>query len=114
MESKYRTAGQKALQSQVPADPKGSAPQKDVHQGTSSQKGVEYYDDVYFSSGSSDEGGDGVESGRKPAVSKKPSHKEEKHRKLTNDELFYDPDLDDKDERWVNRQRMAYHNGEFI
>lgn len=31
--------------------------------------------------------------------------------KLTNDELFYDPNMDDEDEKWVERQRQAYHNG---
>ena len=35
----------------------------------------------------------------------------EKVPKLSNDELFYDPDMDEDDERWVQRQRMAYHNG---
>lgn len=34
-----------------------------------------------------------------------------KVRKLTNDELFYDPKMDEEDERWIKRQRMAYHNG---
>lgn len=24
---------------------------------------------------------------------------------MTNDELFYDPEMDDKDEKWVNKQR---------
>ncbi len=31
--------------------------------------------------------------------------------KLSNDELFYDPNMDDDDERWVERQRQSYHNG---
>ena len=35
-----------------------------------------------------------------------------KFKKLSNDELFYDPNMDDEDEKWVRRQRMAYHNGE--
>ena len=35
------------------------------------------------------------------------------HRKLTNEELFYDPHMDEEDEQWVKRQRMAYHNGQF-
>ena len=37
--------------------------------------------------------------------------KKTKVRKLTNDELFYDPNMDEDDERWVQRQRLAYHNG---
>ena len=43
-----------------------------------------------------------------PPPDKKPSRR---IKKLTNDELLYDPDMDDEDERWVQRQRMAYHNG---
>jgi len=27
---------------------------------------------------------------------------------LTNDDLLYDPEMDDDDERWVNRQRQRY------
>ena len=34
-----------------------------------------------------------------------------KVRKLTDDELFYDPKMDEKDARWIKRCRMAYHNG---
>lgn len=51
------------------------------------------------------EGGQrGSSGGRKRKVSKK--------QKLTNDDLFYDPNMDEEDEKWVDRQRMAYHNGE--
>lgn len=72
-------------------------------------KSDEYYDKVYFdSSGSSDEGemedGGSGESSSIRNVGRKV-------RKLTNDELFYDPEMDAEDEKWVNRQRMAYHNG---
>ena len=28
-----------------------------------------------------------------------------KHVRLTNDELFYDPDMDDADQDWVDKQR---------
>ena len=74
----------------------------------------EYYDNVYFdSSGSSGddetregEGGRGSEGQRRKKLKRKVQ-------KLTNDELFYDPNMDDEDEKWVARQRMAYHNGEF-
>lgn len=38
--------------------------------------------------------------------------KANKKQRLTNDDLFYDPNMDDEDEKWMNRQRMAYHNGE--
>lgn len=68
---------------------------------------VEYYDEIYFDS-SSDEGGAGD---GKVIVGAKRKQKK-KFRKLTNDELFYDPHMDEEDEKWVTRQRMAYHNGE--
>ena len=46
-----------------------------------------------------------------PPSSLPPSLQKKKVRKLTNDELFYDPHMDEEDEKWVKRQRMAYHNG---
>ena len=70
-------------------------------------KKEEFYDDIYFSSASSEgmsDGGDGDNG-------KKKQKKKNKRRKLTNDELLYDPNMDKEDERWVNRQRMAYRNG---
>lgn len=79
--------------------------------GTAEQGSAEYYDDVYFSSGSSMGEGD-IEAGedelRERGIRKK---KKTKHRVLTNDELFYDPNMDEDDQKWVNRQRMAYHHG---
>ena len=73
------------------------------------EEDIEYYDDAYFDSSSDEGGGDGeVMAGRGGAK----KNKKRKFRKLTNDELFYDPHMDEEDEKWVNRQRMAYHNGE--
>ncbi len=31
-----------------------------------------------------------------------------KHRKMTNDELLYDPNMDDEDQKWVDSQRRQY------
>ena len=64
----------------------------------------EYYDDIYFDSSDSDDEG-GVAEGSIRKVGKKV-------RKMTNDELFYDPKMDEEDERWMKRQRMNYLNGE--
>lgn len=78
---------------------------------TGEEECVGYYDDVYFSSGSSvaeEDGEDGEGESREGGRKKK---KKTKHRVLTNDELFYDPNMDEDDQKWVNRQRMAYHNG---
>lgn len=78
---------------------------------TAEQEGAEFYDDVYFSSGSSMEEGDVEDEGDESREGRRRKKKKTKHRVLTNDELFYDPDMDDDDQKWVNRQRMAYHNG---
>lgn len=67
----------------------------------------EYYDDLYFSSGSSEDMSDSAG----PDHEQKKKQNKNKRRKLTNDELLYDPEMDKEDERWVNRQRMAYRNG---
>lgn len=65
----------------------------------------EYYDEIYFdSSGSEDERGEN-EGIRKVG---------KKVRKMTNDELFYDPKMDEEDEKWMKRQRMTYLNGRLI
>ena len=72
-------------------------------------KKEEFYDDIYFSSASSEDmlnEADGVD-----GDGRKKKQKKNKRRKLTNDELLYDPNMDKEDERWVNRQRMAYRNG---
>ena len=92
--------------------PKGKGEKK--VEGTTEQRSAEYYDDVYFSSSSSmgeeEDGADGGDESKDGGWKKK--KKKTKHRVLTNDELFYDPDMDEDDQKWVNRQRMAYHNGE--
>lgn len=80
-----------------------------------SRKEVEYYDDIYFNSSSDEGGGDGEGEGEgEGGRGKRERRKKGKVRKLTNDELFYDPNMDEEDEKWVARQRMAYHNGERV
>ena len=59
------------------------------------EKTNDLYSEDYFSSGSEDEhlvGGQGSKS-------------KERRKMLTNDELLYDPDMDDEDEKWVTKQR---------
>ena len=56
------------------------------------------YSEDYFSSGSEDEhlvGGQGSKS-------------KERRKMLTNDDLLYDPDMDDEDEKWVIKQRQEH------
>ena len=74
---------------------------------SSKDKKEEFYDDIYFSSASSENISDEGDGDRE----KKKKQKKSKRRKLTNDELLYDPNMDKEDERWINRQRMAYRNG---
>lgn len=61
---------------------------------------TEYYDDVYFDTDSEDD-----EEPRTKQVKKKTKRK---HRVLTNDELFYDPDADDEDQAWVDAHRRRH------
>lgn len=59
---------------------------------------IDDYSEDYFSSGSDDEhlvGGQGSKS-------------KERRKLLTNDELLYDPDMDDEDEKWVIKQRRDH------
>ncbi|XP_020387930.1 E2F-associated phosphoprotein [Rhincodon typus] len=61
--------------------------------------GPQYYDEVYFDSDSE------AEDEQKGCDSKK---KRKRHKILTNDELLYDPDQDDRDQAWVDMQRRGY------
>ena len=65
----------------------------------------EYYDDIYFDSSGSEDERDESEGIRKVG---------KKIRKMTDDELFYDPKMDEEDEKWMKRQRMTYLNGRLI
>ncbi len=72
---------------------------------TAECKGREVYDELYFDSSESE--GEDCLTGRTRNVGKKVC-------KLSNEELFYDPNIDDENEKWVNRQRMAYHNSKYV
>lgn len=56
------------------------------------------YAEEYFSSGSDDE----------HLVGGQASKSKERRKVLTNDELLYDPDMDDEDEQWVIKQRQDH------
>lgn len=72
--------------------------------GPSSSAPEEYYDDIYFDSSGSEEEGGGADGIKKVG---------KKVRKMTDDELFYDPKMDEEDEKWMKRQRMNYLNGQY-
>ncbi|XP_012937391.1 tubulin polyglutamylase ttll6 isoform X3 [Aplysia californica] len=58
----------------------------------------EFYDEIYFDSDEEDETG-GTEGKCK-----------QKHAVISNDDLLYDPDMDDEDQKWVDRQRQSHRN----
>lgn len=93
----------------------------------------EFYDDIYFDSDENEDDDDGVDASnpsqqsqsasasnfnkdriqrtieeneqRLKAEEKKEKKNKKKHPVLTNDELFYDPDMDDEDQKWVDDRR---------
>ncbi|EDO36745.1 predicted protein, partial [Nematostella vectensis] len=77
-----------------PTEPTDST-NSDNHK-TAEEEKQECYDEDYFSSGSEDEN----------AVGGVPSKSRERRKILTDDDLFYDPDMDDEDEKWVLKQRQ--------
>ncbi|XP_018422550.1 PREDICTED: E2F-associated phosphoprotein isoform X2 [Nanorana parkeri] len=74
-----------------------------ISAATTSAEGsnLKYYDDVYFDSDSEEEGNDQQE---------KKQRKKQRHKILTNDDLLYDPDEDDRDQEWVDAKRRGYRN----
>ncbi|XP_036209256.1 E2F-associated phosphoprotein isoform X3 [Myotis myotis] len=66
--------------------------------GTASTK---YYDDIYFDSDSEDED-------KTTQVTKR--KKKKRHRILTNDELLYDPEKDNRDQAWVDARRRGHES----
>ena len=73
--------------------------------GDASKDTNDMYAEEYFSSGSDDE----------HQVGGQASKSKERRKVLTNDELLYDPDMDDEDERWVIKQRQEHRQrGELI
>ena len=89
------SSGQESSQSEgVANEASGSTPAEEEE---------EYYNEIYFDSSDSDDGESVAEGIKKVG---------KKVRKMTNDELFYDPRMDEEDEKWMKRQRTSYLNGE--
>lgn len=83
------------LEGNVNCDPETCASR---NSGQNTETTEDLYSEDYFSSGSDDEhlvGGQGSKS-------------KERRKVLTNDELLYDPDMDDEDEKWVIQQRQDH------
>ncbi|XP_066550221.1 E2F-associated phosphoprotein isoform X1 [Amia ocellicauda] len=80
-------------------EPSGSAPQNPEGSASAGPATIpECYDDIYFDSDSEDDEKHGDLQGRK----------KKSRRVLTNDELLYDPDEDDRDQAWVDALRSGY------
>ncbi|XP_054056682.1 E2F-associated phosphoprotein isoform X2 [Rissa tridactyla] len=62
-----------------------------------------YYDDIYFDSDSEDEDKTVTQD-----IWKKRKHQQRQI--LSNDELLYDPEEDNRDQEWVDSQRRGYRN----
>ncbi|BFZ07268.1 hypothetical protein BsWGS_10307 [Bradybaena similaris] len=56
----------------------------------------EFYDEIYFDSDEEDD-----------ATNARSSRKQT-HAVISNDDLLYDPDMDDEDQKWVDRQRQSH------
>lgn len=55
-----------------------------------------YYDDIYFDSDDEETGGNGT-------------NKKQQHIRPSDDDLLYDPKMDDEDQLWVDTQRQKQH-----
>ncbi|XP_028293007.1 E2F-associated phosphoprotein [Gouania willdenowi] len=74
------------------------APAAAPSDGGAAPTNPQMYDKVYFDSDSDDEDSPGSSVGRR----------QKQQTVLTNDELLYDPDEDDRDQAWVDARRRAY------
>ncbi|GFR82680.1 E2F-associated phosphoprotein [Elysia marginata] len=66
---------------------------------TKSTDAEQFYDDVYFDSDEEED-----------SSNQQNMKKKSKHRIISNDELLYDPYMDDKDQKWVDKQRQRNGN----
>lgn len=95
LESVLRSYEQQSEQNASNDQEKGASDNKAQN---AEESAGDVYSEDYFSSGSEDEhlvGGQGSKS-------------KERRKMLTNDELLYDPDMDDEDEKWVLKQRQEH------
>ncbi|CAH2328375.1 E2F-associated phospho [Pelobates cultripes] len=81
-----------------------AGPSSDVPAATTSSESTpqQFYDDIYFDSDSEDESSN--------AAVKKIKPRRKNHPVLTNDDLLYDPQEDERDQEWVDARRRRYRN----
>ncbi|KAG2191475.1 hypothetical protein INT46_006375, partial [Mucor plumbeus] len=70
---------------------------------TKTNQQEDLYDEVYFDSDQESEQEETIGLGL-PGKSKNKQEPKTKQKVISNDELLYDPDMDDKDEEWVTKQ----------
>jgi len=79
----------------LPGTAKGETSQRNAEKTEEEKK---YYDEIYFDS---DNEGEEDSTGK----NKKKKHK---HPIISNDDLFYDPNMDQTDQDWVDKRRQSY------
>ncbi|NWR73197.1 EAPP protein, partial [Centropus unirufus] len=82
---------------------KWKSPEGGTSSSTEPATTSKYYDDIYFDSDSEDEDKTVTQDARK-------TRKHQQRRILSNDELLYDPEEDNRDQEWVDSQRRRYRN----
>ncbi|XP_037787964.1 E2F-associated phosphoprotein-like [Penaeus monodon] len=97
------TAFSKGKDDGVKAGPSQVEPEK-IQVKDSEENDSEFYDDVYFDSDDSEVEDSATAERKMP----KPKTGREKRRILSNDELFYDPQMDDRDQQWMDAKRRSY------
>ncbi|XP_063592003.1 E2F-associated phosphoprotein-like [Penaeus indicus] len=97
------TAFSKGKEDGVKAGPSQVESEK-IQAKDSEENDSEFYDDVYFDSDDSE----AEDSATAERTMPKPKTGREKRRILSNDELFYDPQMDDRDQQWMDAKRRSY------
>ncbi|RUS75331.1 hypothetical protein EGW08_016920 [Elysia chlorotica] len=70
---------------------------KDESKDKKEKAAEEFYDEIYFDSDEEED-----------ASTRQNAGKNSKHRIISNDDLLYDPDMDDRDQKWVDKQRLKH------
>ncbi|XP_072031486.1 E2F-associated phosphoprotein-like [Amphiura filiformis] len=104
-EQQYRSAKDQASCSGIEGGASGESSTGQQSGKQSLSLAQQFYDDIYFDSDS-----DSGEEGERRKKQKKDKKQKSKHRVMTNDELLYDPDIDDENQKWVDKQRQKYRN----
>ena len=89
-------------------DSKGKAKVKKVNNQGASSNENELYDKIYFDS--DDDSEEELKMECSSSAANKNSSSNEKRKIISNDELMYDPEMDDEDQAWADNIRKGYQN----